>query len=1088
MKEKFKYLIPLIIITTLAFPRPAFAIIGTGIFDYFETALGGIEEFSGPVAKFIFNIFLFYVFGLGAVFISSHLLQTVLGDLGLVSIINNTMVRTGWSFVAGLTNMFFILLFVFIALATILKIETFAAKKLLPKLLIVALLVNFSLVFVGIMIDVSNIFYKTIIGGDTSLVPDILSILTGSGEDILVTIIVMVASLIVLFIIPFSSPFAQMGLVVLIVATGFIGYLLVWAVQGMMFFMMSGILLTYVFLFSARTFVLQLLAMVSPIAFLCSVLPSTKKYWDDWLKMVVEWNTFGIVTLLFLVVGLRGANAIFPLEASSPISFSGATLFWAPLPAYFSYYFFLFVYLTALLYFSQKYSPQMASMLIGQAKAMGGMIYAKGLKPLGSITKRNATKIAATQEQREADAEEKKARGESLTRREKLQLGAGRIISRPVKGWYRLQGKTVQQKGAEMFKEAEDKVSKVGQDLGSLKTLYAGDKTWQHLSPEQKSSVALHAAKIKGEAGLDKVLSKDQQKEALDAIAMYQPHRVGDIVKYKPDFINDARIGNRLQGVMVKTDKEGNFEKDEGGNFKDDDVRFLVEKDVTIDGKKASKLMESAEGKKAIAAEAVQKKAIGSLERADFKNLSYEKVNDEKFLERAVKYRTDWEFFRRLATERGVDLTKAQDVVDKDEATFEEFCRINPNFVRSALHAGKGMMRPWKYKNNGKNYIEEKEDLNKIMNQIKPEKTFTPERLPELWGISDDKVKGKPDKEIKEMINSRKTLIEKPSTIKGAILGKVSKKSRKEMKELKEEEEKLIESIDKDIERFEKQKEDIKETREKIDSLNKEADKPHSTKVLKEIKKDISKQEGKLGEKIKNHEKGWDDMIVKRRTLNMRQGRIKKFQEREIRERKRAAGFEVEGPPSDVELREKARKMKGRDELMKEIVIPEREINERYQRNFLQAMKEGRTDTIRKTILEPDQKMEDWFRKEAEKELKREKADEILTRPKEEVAKEIERLKEGLKEEPVSKKKEIKKNRKRDAARSVQTDIKEESRKRKREREEKKFFREDKLYTRGPSGEEIEIKSDDYSLKAIEEVKRARKRKEEEKGIKETKK
>ena len=436
MKEKFKYLIPVIIITTLVFPRPAFAIIGTGIFDYFETALGGIEEFAGPVAKFIFNIFLFYVFGLGALFLSSSLLQMVLGDIGLVSIINNPMVRSGWGFVAGLTNMFFILIFVFIALATILKIETFAAKKLLPKLLLIAVLVNFSLLFVGGMIDVSNIFYKTIIGGDTSLVSDILSVLTGSGEDILVTIIVMVASLLILFIVPFSSPFAQLGLVVLIVATGFIGYILIWLVQGMMFFMMSGILLVYVFLFAARIFVLQLLAMVAPIAFLCSVLPNTKKYWDDWLKMVVEWNTFGIVTLLFLVVGLRGANAIFPLEASSHIYFSGATLFWAPLPAYFSYYFFLFVYLTALLYFSQKYSPQMASMLIGQAKAMGGMIYAKGLKPLGRQVKKSvvapaAERLAHTEkwgkrmEKRAEMAKEKGKKG-----RASFYKWAGRQISR----------------------------------------------------------------------------------------------------------------------------------------------------------------------------------------------------------------------------------------------------------------------------------------------------------------------------------------------------------------------------------------------------------------------------------------------------------------------------------------------------------------------------------------------------------------------------------------------------------------------------------------------------------------------------------
>jgi len=437
MREKLKYLIPVIVIVSLVLPKPAFAFLGTGIFDFFNTALEGVEEISGPIAGFLVVLFLFYVAGLGSLFLSSYLLQLVLGNIQWLSVTNNPMVLSGWGFVAGITNMFFILIFVFIALATILKIETLAAKKLLPKLLLVALLVNFSLIFVGAMIDVSNIFYATIIGGDTDLIPEIFSALTGSGESILNNIIEQLIVLAIAFIVPIGGPFAQLGLVILMVATGFIGKILIWLIQGMMFFMMSGILLVFVFLFAARIFVLQLLAMVAPIAFLCSVLPQTKKYWDDWLKMVVEWNTFGIVTLLFLVVGLRGANSLLPPAATANIfSFSEATLFWGDLPGHFIYYFFLFVYLVSLLYFSQKYSPQMASMLIGQAKAMGGMIYAKGLKPFGRQVKKAvagpaAERLAHTEKwgkrmgQRAEMAEKKGKKGQA-----RFMRWAGRQISR----------------------------------------------------------------------------------------------------------------------------------------------------------------------------------------------------------------------------------------------------------------------------------------------------------------------------------------------------------------------------------------------------------------------------------------------------------------------------------------------------------------------------------------------------------------------------------------------------------------------------------------------------------------------------------
>ena len=389
MKGKLKYLIPAIIILGLVFPKPASAVIFTGFFDYFEAAFSGVEEFAAPVAKFLLYIFFYYVAGLGALLISSSLLQMIIEnpDWLSVSANNNPLVFSGWTFIAGLTNMFFILLFVFIALATILKIETFAAKKLLPKLLFVAILVNFSLVFVGIPVDISNIFYRTIVSGSKGLVPDILKSLVGSMEAVTANIVTNVILLVVLFIIPVVGPFAQLGLVIAIISTNFIGMIVIWLVQGMMCFLMSGVLITYVFLFIARNYVIQFLAMLAPIAFICMVLPNTKKFWDDWLKMLVEWNTFGVVTLLLLIIGLRSLDSVM-LGPGGPTSidlnyyFPSALLFWQNIPAFITYYLFLFVYLTSLLYFSRKYTPELGAFLIQQAKSMGTVIMQQGMKLL----------------------------------------------------------------------------------------------------------------------------------------------------------------------------------------------------------------------------------------------------------------------------------------------------------------------------------------------------------------------------------------------------------------------------------------------------------------------------------------------------------------------------------------------------------------------------------------------------------------------------------------------------------------------------------------------------------------------------------
>ena len=96
-------------------------------------AFEGVEEFTAPIAWLFISLGLSYIVGLGTLFISSTLLQLIIQHPEWLSITNNAVVRIGWSFTAGLTNMFFILIFVFISLAIILKIETIQAKKILPK-------------------------------------------------------------------------------------------------------------------------------------------------------------------------------------------------------------------------------------------------------------------------------------------------------------------------------------------------------------------------------------------------------------------------------------------------------------------------------------------------------------------------------------------------------------------------------------------------------------------------------------------------------------------------------------------------------------------------------------------------------------------------------------------------------------------------------------------------------------------------------------------------------------------------------------------------------------------------------------------
>lgn len=77
--------------------------------------------------------------------------------------INEAPIVEAWMLVRDLCNMFFILILLIIAFGTILKIEAYGAKQLLGKLLLMAILINFSRMICGIFIDFAQVIMLTFI-------------------------------------------------------------------------------------------------------------------------------------------------------------------------------------------------------------------------------------------------------------------------------------------------------------------------------------------------------------------------------------------------------------------------------------------------------------------------------------------------------------------------------------------------------------------------------------------------------------------------------------------------------------------------------------------------------------------------------------------------------------------------------------------------------------------------------------------------------------------------------------------------------------------------------------------------------------
>lgn len=73
------------------------------------------------------------------------------------------VIKDAWTTIKDFANIFFIFGMIIIAFATILRIEKYGVKKVLPKLIITALLINFSMVFCYVFIDASNLIANSFI-------------------------------------------------------------------------------------------------------------------------------------------------------------------------------------------------------------------------------------------------------------------------------------------------------------------------------------------------------------------------------------------------------------------------------------------------------------------------------------------------------------------------------------------------------------------------------------------------------------------------------------------------------------------------------------------------------------------------------------------------------------------------------------------------------------------------------------------------------------------------------------------------------------------------------------------------------------
>lgn len=207
-------------------------------------------------------------------------------------------ITTGWTIARDTVNIFFILILLYIAIATILQIAGYGIKELLVKVILIAILVNFSGVATKVIIDASNV-----------LANEFYSNITSNNADI--SIVFMQGLRLHTVYKSYDEPTTS--------ATGTdgkdvgrpvdtqisFGGVIIGAFGGVLLMLVTSfVLFAGGILFIIRTITLLFLIILSPLAFVGMILPATSSHSKKWWSTLFYQSFFApaYMFMIYIVV------------------------------------------------------------------------------------------------------------------------------------------------------------------------------------------------------------------------------------------------------------------------------------------------------------------------------------------------------------------------------------------------------------------------------------------------------------------------------------------------------------------------------------------------------------------------------------------------------------------------------------------------------------------------------------------------------------------------------------------------------------------------------------------------------------------
>lgn len=283
-KQKFLWFIVLFVVLFLPLQQAQAGGIGDVIANAFVNAITGfIDIVNIPVAL-----------GLMVVQTITGILPVIMAEIFKVVVaLNNTialtpaspevsptdMVVVGFNFTKDLANMFFILILAWVGFATILRLKSYEVKSIIPKLVIIALLINFIPVICGVILDIANILTEYFADQSTDI--GTLMIRKLPGYEIVTG--------------------GTSNLSKIVPGTGGISGMAVKSLMGIAFNLIAFFMLgLYTLLLIMRIVAIWILIVLAPLVWLGYIIPAGKKWWSWWWKQFIQWAIIGVFLTFFL--------------------------------------------------------------------------------------------------------------------------------------------------------------------------------------------------------------------------------------------------------------------------------------------------------------------------------------------------------------------------------------------------------------------------------------------------------------------------------------------------------------------------------------------------------------------------------------------------------------------------------------------------------------------------------------------------------------------------------------------------------------------------------------------------------------------